>query len=282
MIDLLTLINEDAFVGLQQINSSSVDLVITSPPYAEQRKDKYKSIAADKYIEWFLPIASQIKRILKPTGSFMLNMKAHCEKGERTLYVMELVIALKKYIGFKFIDEYVWYKSASPRRKSVRLKNAWEPFYHFAIDKNYINHDVIQIKSSSTFGNKRGYKCFNDLTGNIGGYHDIADQQNGSTDPDNILYFPTSLLVKDKFPHPAKFPLELINFFIRGFSPQNGTVCDPFIGSGITALASLILGRQCIGIDIEKKYCNMTFQRIEEYIPPEIRKIPPHYVDIFD
>jgi len=262
---LLRILEGDCLDKLKGVSDSSVDLIVTSPPYADQRKGKYKGVSVLGYADWFLPIATELKRILKPTGSFFLNLKAHCEKKERSLYVMELVLKLRNEIGFNFVDEYVWYKSAAPRRKTFRLKNSWEPLYHFSLGINFINHEAIKRESNCVFANKKGHTEYNNVTGNIGGYHDIADQEVGWTDPDNVLYFPTALLVKDKFSHPAKFPRELVDFLIKGFCPSEGTVCDPFVGSGTTALAALILNKKCIAIDMEKKYCQMTIDRIANY-----------------
>lgn len=260
------MLHGDCTQRLAEIPSQSVDLIVTSPPYAEQRKGKYEGVPADQYVEWFVPIGRELKRVLKPSGSFMLNIKAHCEDGERSLYVMDLVLALKRTVGFSYVDELVWYKSALPRRKSFRLKNSWEPVYHFSLGKNYINHDAIKVFSKSTFANKRGTASYDKKSGNVGGYHDIADQAPGFTDPDNVLYFPTSLLVKDgAYPHSAKFPRELVEFFVKGFCPPTGTILDPFMGSGTSALASLLHGRKCVGIEMEQKYVEMTWGRVKEF-----------------
>jgi DNA modification methylase len=91
----LTLIHGDCTKNLKLIESESVDLLFTSPPYAEQRKGKYFSIPAEQYIEWFSPIATEIRRILKSTGSFFLNLAPNCTDGEKQLYVMELVLHLR-------------------------------------------------------------------------------------------------------------------------------------------------------------------------------------------
>jgi site-specific DNA-methyltransferase (adenine-specific) len=280
--ELLTLLEGDCRDKLKQIPSQSVDLVFTSPPYAERRKKNYASIPADEYVSWFLPIGYELKRILKPSGSFFLNLKSHCHDGERDLYVYELVIALKKLVRFCFVDEYVWYKSASPRKKGHRLKDSWEPIWHFSLGKNYINHEAIHVRSKSVFLNKRGYTSFNSTTGNIGGYHAIADQGDGYTDPDNLLYYPTSLLVKDsKYNHPAKFPLELADFIVRGFCPPQGTVCDPFIGSGMTALAALRLGCCCYGVELSSEYCKMSQDRINSWVEPEKIHLPAGMNDLY-
>ena len=272
-VSLLDLRNADCSQELRSIESSTVDLILTSPPYAEQRKGKYFSVAPDRYAAWFLPIALELKRVLKPSGSLLLNLKSHCHQQERHLYVYELIVALKKLVGFAFVDEYVWYKSAAPRAKSHRLKDCWEPIWHFSIGKNYINHDAIKVASKYTFLNKRGWTSTNDTTGNIGGYHNIADQGFGFTDPDNLLYFPTSLMVKDAaYGHPAKFPVEMAEFFIRGFCPPGGMVLDPFLGSGTSAFAALKCGMSCIGIELEKEFCDLTLRRIDDYREPPIEK----------
>jgi len=267
----------DCLEHLKSIDDESVDLVFTSPPYADRRssgysgdeKFKYDGVQPDQYVDWFLPIAKEVHRILKPTGSFFLNIKAACDKGERLLYVYDLVLSIKREAGLRFVDEYIWYKSASPRKKSFRLKDCWEPIFHFSKQKNFINHDLIRIKSESTFGDKRGYSCYNDVTGNIGGYHDVCTQVSGWTDPDNILYFPTSLMVKDgKMGHPAKFPVELADFIVKGFCPPNGTVLDPFCGSGTTLLAATRLGCEAIGFDLEQKYVDLSHERLKKNFPP--------------
>src|SRR5687767_9674803 len=94
------------------IPDNYVDLIMTSPPYADKRAKSYGGIKADKYVEWFLPISKQLKRVLKDSGSFVLNIKEHPEDGERQTYVMELILAMKKQ-GWFWIEEYCWYKKNS-------------------------------------------------------------------------------------------------------------------------------------------------------------------------
>jgi len=267
---LLSIECTDCLDGLRNLDNESVDLVFTSPPYADRRKKSYDSIPERQYSQWFIPIALEIKRVLKKKGSFFLNLNPHCSRGERSLYVYELVLAMRNLIGFKFIDEYVWYKSAAPRKRGPRLRDAWEPIYHFSLDTEniFVDHDGVQTQSKHVFTNKRGYVGLDSITGNVGGYHDIADQSDGLTEPDNVLYFPTSYLVHDKYPHPAKFPLQLAQFFVKRYCPAGGVVCDPFMGSGMTALAALIDDKQVIGFDTKQEYCDMVMDRIENYQPP--------------
>jgi site-specific DNA-methyltransferase (adenine-specific) len=86
-----------------------IDLIVTSPPYALQRKASYGGISSAKYLKWFLPRSAEMLRVLKPTGSFILNIKEHCEDGTRSTYVLELILALIKQ-GWRWVEEYIWCK----------------------------------------------------------------------------------------------------------------------------------------------------------------------------
>ena len=81
---------------LPKLPRNSVDLIITSPPYADNRKSTYGGIPIKTYVKWFLPISSQLKRVLKPNGSFILNIKERAENGERGTYVIELILEMRK------------------------------------------------------------------------------------------------------------------------------------------------------------------------------------------
>ena len=86
----------DSKEKLKLLADNSVDLIVTSPPYADQRKSTYGGIHPDKYVEWFLPISKQLLRVLKPTGTFILNIKEKVVEGERSTYVIELILAMQK------------------------------------------------------------------------------------------------------------------------------------------------------------------------------------------
>lgn len=125
-------IHGDCLEILPRLPSNSVDLIMTSPPYAERRKDQYGGIAADDYSEWFLPRAEEMKRALKPTGSFVLNIWEHCEGGTRHPYVLRLVLDMIE-AGWLWIEEYIWRKlNPIPGGHKLRLRDAWEHLYHFA------------------------------------------------------------------------------------------------------------------------------------------------------
>lgn len=107
-------IRTDLFLGdskqmLKKLPDNSVDLIVTSPPYADQRKGTYGGIHPDKYVEWFLPITKDLLRVLKPTGTFILNIKEKVLDGERSTYVMELIIEMRKQ-GWLWTEEFIWHK----------------------------------------------------------------------------------------------------------------------------------------------------------------------------
>ena len=120
---------------LPKLKDRSVDLIVTSPPYADQRKETYGGVHPDKYVEWFLPIAAELKRVLKTEGSFILNIKERVVKGERHTYVLELIMALRKQ-GWLWTEEYIWHKRNSyPGKWPNRFRDGWERCLHFTKDK---------------------------------------------------------------------------------------------------------------------------------------------------
>ncbi len=122
---------------LRWLPSDCVDLIVTSPPYADQRKHTYGGVHPDKYVEWFLPIASELKRVLKKEGSFILNIKERVVDGERHTYVLELILALRKQ-GWLWTEEYIWHKRNSyPGKWPNRFRDAWERCLHFTKDKHF-------------------------------------------------------------------------------------------------------------------------------------------------
>ena len=138
------IIESDCLKWLKKQDDDSVDLFITSPPYADRRKNTYGGISEEKYVDWFTPIAKEIYRVMKPSGSFFLNIKPHTNKGERVLYVFDLILKLKRDIGFRFTDEFCWTKLGVPGKFNGRFKNAFEPVYHFTKQKTTQKHHHFQ------------------------------------------------------------------------------------------------------------------------------------------
>jgi site-specific DNA-methyltransferase (adenine-specific) len=134
-------INTDLYLGdsaeeLKNLPDNSVDLIVTSPPYADQRKGTYGGIRSNEYVEWFLPISKQLLRVLKPTGTFILNIKEKVSNGERDTYVMELIIAMRQQ-GWLWTEEFIWHKKNSfPGKWPNRFRDSWERLLQFNKDKN--------------------------------------------------------------------------------------------------------------------------------------------------
>ena len=259
---------------------NSIDLIVTSPPYADKRNKHYDSVHPNDYVDWFMPIANELYRVLKEDGSFILNIKEHPMLGERHTYVLELILEMKKS-GWYWIEEYVWYKKNSfPGKWPNRFRDSWERCLHFSKNKKFkMYQDSVKVpigdwsekrfKSLSDKDFKRHMSQTNDTLGrNVSNWinrkkvfpHNVIvfeDEHYVS----NVLEFAT---VCNNRVHSAVFPLELPTWFIKLFTRKNHIVLDPFIGSGTTAFACLGLGRKFIGIEKDKDFVVDALKHIDE------------------
>ncbi len=265
---LYNVINGYSEEELRKIPDNSIDLVITSPPYADRRKNTYGGVSEDKYLDWFKPIAIEIKRVLKPTGSFFLNIKPHTNKGERSLYVFELVIMLKKELDFLFVEEYCWTKNAFPTGVHGRFKNGFEPVYHFTKGPvNKITFNALACGTPVTEETKS--RAFRKNCKPTNGSGMIVDRTNFKTidfaRPSNVINVNNvTNQFTIKMEHSAVFPEKLVEFFIKSFSNENDIVLDPFAGSGTVGVVSLKENRKFILIDKEKSNIDLIIKRLDE------------------
>lgn len=230
---------------------------ITSPPYAEQRKKKYGGIPPAEYVEWWGDVQGHVKRILRGTGSFFVNIKEHCENGERLLYVKQLAIAMKYEYGWDFIDELIWVKPGYPGDMGKRFKNGFEPIFHFALgDYKFRLENVVEHRASG-FG---GYvENLEEIQGERGTRNDHALDE---VRPSNVL-----LIQPDKTPleevggHPARFPPALPEFFVQGFSDMGDRWLDPFGGSGTTMMVCERFNRVSTLVELLPKYAAVILER---------------------
>ncbi len=141
----------DARQVLRQLPADTVDLIITSPPYADARATSYGGPAPEAYVAWFLPIGEELRRVLKPSGTFILNLKEGCRKGERSTYVLELVLALKAQ-GWLWTEEFIWHKKhCYPGKWPNRFRDAWERLLQFNRQWDFAMYqDAVKVPAKAS------------------------------------------------------------------------------------------------------------------------------------
>jgi site-specific DNA-methyltransferase (adenine-specific)/site-specific DNA-methyltransferase (cytosine-N4-specific) len=252
----------DSLQVLKNMEDNSIDLIVTSPPYSDQRKSTYGGIHPDNYVEWFLPISSELLRVLKPTGSFILNIKEKVYNGERHTYVIELILAMRKQ-GWLWTEEYMWHKKNSfPGKWPNRLRDAWERLLHFNKEKKFnMYQDNVKIPigdwSKTRLKNLSETDKTRDESKVGSGFGKKIENWVGKDMvlPDNVLYMATESGNKN---HSAVYPEGLPEWFIKLFTKEGDVVLDPFLGSGTTCKVALELGRNSIGIELNEDYYKQT------------------------
>ena len=261
---------------LKEVPEESIDLIFTSPPYADQRQQTYGGIHPDLYVNWFMPKADQLLRVLKPTGSFILNIKERVVKGERHTYVMELILAMRNR-GWLWTEEFIWHKRNSyPGKWPNRFRDNWERLLQFNKQRKFhMYQDAVMVPVGDWAKDRLANLSDTDRTrdeSRVGsGFGKNISNWVGRNMvyPNNVIHMATESSNKS---HSAVFPVGLPTWFIKLFTRPDDTVLDPFIGSGSTAVAALQLGRHYIGIDTSPEYVDGSAQRIQDLqiSPPEI------------
>lgn len=275
----------DCEAVMKTMPESSIDLVLTSPPYADQRDygNTNSSILPDEYVDWFLPKAIQIHKLLKEDGSFVLNINDKVVDGFQHLYVFELVVALCKQVGFHLVRDYIWHNPATPpnvysRGGYGRTKKSHEYCFWFSKSENWMfDLDPIRKPYSKDMQKYLDGKGKGDRNQNIRpSTHNFNCEKvwtnNGGSDPGSVIEIANTSsndmfikLCREKgIAHPARFPEKLAEFFILSGSEENDVILDPFSGSGTTAAVAIKNNRRWIGIDANADYCELASARIEQ------------------
>lgn len=260
------IIEADCRDVLKALPTDSVDLVVTSPPYADRRSKTYGGIKVDEYVNWFLPITEQLQRVLKPEGSFVLNIKEPVVDGERHTFVLELILEMRRQ-GWRWVEEYCWHKkNCYPGKWPNRFRDSWERCLHFSLSKKFAMYqEAVMVpmgewrhqrlsKLSDTDRQRDPSKVGSGFGKNVSNWVDRSMAY-----PTNVLHLATECSNRG---HSAAFPVEIPKWFITLFTQANDVVLDPFMGSGTTAVACEELNRRFIGIELKPEYCQIARDRL--------------------
>ncbi|MEQ8170344.1 MAG: site-specific DNA-methyltransferase [Candidatus Eremiobacterota bacterium] len=260
---------------LKNLEDNSIDLIITSPPYADSRTQTYGGIKPQDYVSWFLPVTSELLRVLKPSGTFILNIKEKVVNGERHTYVIELILEMRKQ-GWLWTEEFMWHKkNCYPGKWPNRFRDSWERLLQFNKNRkfNMYQEEVMipmgdwaktrlknlsetdKIRDNSRVGSGFGKRVANWL-------------DRDKVYPTNVLHMSTECNNKN---HSAVFPEALPEWFIKLFTKEGDWVLDPFMGSGTAISVAQKMGRNSVGIEILQDYYEHARNRIK----------PVEYVDEF-
>jgi DNA modification methylase len=248
----------DRVMGGEQIN-----IAFTSPPYASQRKydeaSGFKPIPPEDFVQWFNPIAANVKQHLSKDGSWFVNIKPACEGLTRLTYVFDLVLAHVRQWGWNFAEEFCWERTGIPQQVVRRFKNQFEPIYQFTLGEWKIRPDAVRHESDSV--PKAMGKGAGDT--NAARRQGFASAVEGNQIESGLAY-PGNRLPKfqsEALGHSAAFPVGLPSFFVKAFTDERDTVYEPFSGSGTTLIACEQLGRKCRAIEISPAYVAVAIQR---------------------
>jgi len=269
-------------------SDQSVDLIMTSPPFGLVRKKEYGNVDADKYVDWFRPFAKEFKRVLKENGSFVIDIGGAWNKGmaTRSLYHFKLLIMLCEECGFHLAQDFYWWnpsKLPTPAEwvtvRRIRVKDAINCVWWLSPTPwpKASNTRVLQPYSDSMKDLlKNGYSAKKRPSG-----HDISENfstDNGAAIPPNLLAIPNTesnsyylRYCKDNAlrVHPARYPAELPEYFIRMLTDAGDYVVDPFAGSCVTGEVCERLKRRWLCIDTSQEYLKGALGRFDGAVKGE-------------
>ena len=279
----------DCFELIKDLPDNSVDLVITSPPYADI-VNYGKNISIKKpneYCDWLLPIFNEIHRVLKPSGSFILNINDNCSGGYRNPFIYELIYRSQKETNLKFYDTYIWHKkNGIPNGSKKRFRNNTEFIFHFVKNQKELKFYMDRVLQEPTENYiSRLNSPTNDDSKIIDGERkrkkvvwvrrtSMKVDETGSKDPDlvqrvvpdlvrpdNVFRFQTAAAARDNtIRHPAPYHKELPTYFINLLTDEGDTILDVFSGIGTTGLGCN--NRNYIGFELNEKYAEFSKKRL--------------------
>ena len=281
------LVHGDSLEWMRAQSAGSIDLIVTSPPYALLTKKEYGNEGEEAYVEWFMPFAEEMHRILKDAGSLVLNIGGAWRRGTptRSLYLYRLVLALCDVAGFHLAQDCYWYKPghvpqpavwANMRR--IRLKDSAEQLYWFSKTpwpkaSNWRTLQPYSRAHAALLGaqvryqrSPSGHEC-TETFGRDNGGAIAANVLLASNSGSDSAYF-RYLRDRGIKPHPARFPTTIPEFWIRMLTDDGDRVLDPFGGSCTTGAVCERLRRRWTCVELEEEYLPAAIARMRFLDPP--------------
>lgn len=276
---------------LQTLDADSIDLVITSPPFALQRQKAYGNEDQETYVDWLLGFCSEVRRVLRPTGSFVLDLGGAYQRGRpvRSLYNYRVLIRLCDEMGFRLAEEFFWHNPArlpSPiewvNKRKIRAKDSVNTIWWLSkTDEPKADVRKILVPYSDRMlklleDPERFYSAKKRPSG-----HDVSMRfaaSNGGAIPPNLLVIPNTesnssylrlCKVAGVDAHPARFPEKLPAFFIAFLTDPHDLVVDIFAGSNTTGVAAEAAGRRWLAFDLEPAYLAASVFRFAGHLADE-------------
>lgn len=286
----------DALQLLKQLSENSIDLIITSPPFALQRKKEYGNKDQDEYVDWLLTFTKEVYRVIKETGSFVIDLGGAYKKGKpiRSLYNYRLLIRMGDEQGWQLAEEFFWFNPAklpSPiewvNKRKIRAKDAVNTIWWLGksdFPKADVRNVLVPYSDRMKQLLKDQEKFYTPKKRPSG--HDISKSfgtNNNGAIPPNLLQIPNTesnsqylrycklLGIKA---HPARFPPKLPEFFIKFLTEPNDLVLDIFAGSNTTSWVAEQLERQWLAFDVEHEYLTQSvFRFLEGLTEEEVKEV---------
>lgn len=271
------LLKGDCLDVMKSLPENKIDLVFTSPPYEELRKyHNSENLFGDAYVDFITNVGEEIYRILRPGGSFILNIQSQINKKtkQRSLSVHKIVINLVEKVGFSYIEPYIWAKtSATPYKSNLRAYNAFEYCFWFSKGVDNVTFNVDNIRKPYAESTVKRYEYT--VNGNFGVNSADGKREYGGNNkrkkvkmhpkgalPSNVIMLPQATGQNKN--HPAKMQPKLAEFFIQAGANPGDIVLDPFVGSGTTMIESLLYGCNAVGIELADEYISDTYDLLLE------------------
>jgi site-specific DNA-methyltransferase (adenine-specific) len=250
----------DAETVRHLFDGKKAQIAFTSPPYAMQRANidanSYGGIPEDEYVDWWEAVQANTHEVLVDGGNFFVNIKPHSSEGERSLYVMDLVLAMKRRWGWLYVDEQIWRRHSVPGAFKYRLKNGFEPIHEFAKagDGRVFHPERMGTKSDAVMVSGNPAEMM--LT--TGDYFNVSHEtKEGIALPENIFH---AFGIRKGVAHSAQYPVDVPYRFMQIYSNPKQIVYDPFLGSGTNIHAAEKARRVSFGIELLPQHLSVILE----------------------